>query len=108
MQSLVWHPESQSLLALALRGEGRRRRGGWGHDSDEDEAFEDADAWSADALHQPSDFGVQWDLPYSEHAVVLQYQFKQSPAQPSPTMKSWRTGEDMVAKWRNIGEAYMK
>ena len=106
VDSLVWHSDSRTLLAVAERGEAPRS-GGWGGDSDEEPEDEDWDAWPTDARHREDDFGVRWDLPHSGSSVVLQYRFKGSPAQPSRTMKSYFSkGNESVAKWRSIGEAY--
>jgi WD40 repeat protein len=102
VHSLTWHQETKTLLALADRGVEKRIS-----DGDED-ADMDRFAWSSDARHKQDDFGVRWDLPYSEQSVVLQYHFKEAPAQPSRTRKHYGSEEaESVAKWTgDIGDAY--
>ena len=113
VHSLTWHQETKTLLALADRGEERRRYGQRDSNGDEDADF-DRFAWSSDARHKQDDFGVRWDLPYTERSVLLQYHFKESPAQPSRTTKHLYgseedSEEEVVHKWTSdIGDAYSR
>ena len=113
VHSLTWHQETKTLLALADRGEEKRRYGQRDSNGDEDADF-DRFAWSSDARHKQDDFGVRWDLPYTERSVLLQYHFKESPAQLSRTTKHLYgseedSEEEVVHKWTSdIGDAYSR
>ena len=113
VHSLTWHQETKTLLALADRGEEKRRYGQSDSDGDED-ADVDRFAWGSDARHKQDDFGVRWDLPYTERSVLLQYHFKESPAQLSSTTKHLYgseedSEEEVVRTWTSdIGDAYLR